>query len=223
MNRTNQLGYMSLRISSLIFAVLLMSVLFAPTVAAQSTERTMSEIYFDRTYVSEDYHEYIFYTDEVKSTPSYVVEEEKGYVDGDEVWNLKIYEISAEGMVSSTPAMKDSYYFVDSSGGVYLHIGSQDLDYLIATGAMAWGTLSGVISIALGVVATPMVGIAVVAGLGTLGIITVTAAYMFENPDGSMDLYFPPGFALNATLAIINPTPVTILMGVGGQTIPLVL
>lgn len=126
-------------------------------------------------------------------------------------------------VVSSTPVMKDSYYFADSSGGTYLHIGPQDFDFIVTVGSMAWGTLSTVIGIAIGAVATPFVGAAVAVGLGTLGIITVTASYMFENADGSMDLYFPPDFAFKATLAIMSKNPVPVLMGVGGKTIVLVL
>lgn len=173
-----------MRAVSAILAVLLVSVALVPVVSAQNVEKTFSTIQIEEISVSENEREYIVYGDEAKTEAKFFVREKKINVDQKEVWQAKIFEMYPDGTVSADASFgKDSYYWSDDEG-VHIHIGPVDMSYILSAGAAGSGVVGAWLAVALGLGGP--IGVAFAAVL--IGLLLVSA-YLYTNPDNSLDVY----------------------------------
>lgn len=179
----NLIQIMSRRGLSVILVILLVSVLFSPTVAAQSMDQAIDNISIELISNSENSREYIVYSDETKTAANYLVHEERITVKQNQIWKSEVYQIMPDGTVSTDVLFgKDSYWWFDSDGGLHIHIGPIDMSYLIAGGTIAIGAFLGWLAGPLGVPAGGILGAAL------CGVFLVST-FIYTNPDNSLDIY----------------------------------
>jgi hypothetical protein len=179
----NLIQIMSRRGLSVILVILLVSVLFSPTVAAQSMDQAIDNTSIELISTSENSREYIVYSDDTKTTADYLVHEERITVNQNQIWKSEIYQIMPDGTVSTDVLFgKDSYWWFDSDGGLHIHIGPIDMGYLIAGGPIAIGAFGLWLAGPLGSVAGGLLG------LGLTGVFLMST-FIYTNPDNSLDIY----------------------------------
>ena len=158
---------LKMRIISLVFVVLLVSVVFSPVVAAHSMEQSIAKTPIELISYSDTAKEYIVYTDETKDTAQYLIKQEMVTADQKQVWKAEVHEIMADGTVSNNILFgSDSYYWYDNAGH-HFHFGPNDAN-LIKTGAAITegAVISWILSLTgIGALAAGFIGGAIVAYL----------------------------------------------------------
>lgn len=206
-----------MRIISLVFVVLLVSVVFTPVVAAHSMEQSIAKTPIELISSSDTAKEYIVYTDETKDTAKYLIKQEMITADQKQVWKAEVHEIMADGTVSSEVVFgKDSTWWFDADGGLHIHIGSVDLQFLISGGAIALG--------AFGTWLGGPIGTGTGAALGAaLGIAVVAVAYLYSNADGSLDIYMDQLTVTLIPAYLVLPGSQILFIQLGSTVVPLSL
>lgn len=180
---------------------MLVGVVFVPAVAAESTKEMLENVPIEKTFTSDTKNEYIVYTDDTKTVPKYIIKQEKVIVDQKTVWKSYVYDATADTKSDTNVLFGfDSYFWVDTEGGVNIHFGQTDARFLVTGGSIAISALAGwLISM------TGIGGFAAGILAGILGAFISDTAPL--RPDGTIDVYIS---YINISLLSVSATPLPI-------------
>ncbi|AKB19212.1 MULTISPECIES: hypothetical protein [unclassified Methanosarcina] len=174
-------------IGALLAAILIASMAFVPAVNAQAdinASEKLDSIKINSVVDEKDRKEYYATVPHENGTQQKLyVKQWQDEVDGKQVWKFDVYEVNADGTLSTVSFGKDSYYWTDSSG-IHFHFGPRD-NVLLRDGSMV--IIDGIAAI-IAIFQPEAAGVLAAFAIAMDGVI-IAVEWEESNPDGSLDVF----------------------------------
>jgi hypothetical protein len=207
-----------MQLGALLAAMLLLSMAFVPAVSAQvekaQIEKQLKDTKIDWITNKEDKKEYNATVPVEGKEQKFFVKQWQEVVDGKKVWKSNIFEISPDGVISSTSLTHDTYYWTDGSG-FHIHFGPIDTGQLKEYSAV-------VIAILVAGIIWACPPCAAAAGFfgAVLGGVIVVVINTEMNRDGSLDVFISWGNLALIPVYYIYPGNQNVYVQIGSHNYP---